>query len=162
MKLKEKDTMLRIAKFKLSEVQRNIKHTQLKPIEKPREESLEPVKKGGGAGVPVTAVSEVTGADLAAKMAKKQRKEEIKRQQELAFEEQMLKEMAKKQRRLNRQRNLSQARILNPNKSAEYLNSSMDDGLQNRPYMEDGDGEQFITEHPEDQKGDTTGAQSPP
>ena len=32
LKLKEKDTLLRIAKFKLSEVQRNIKTTQLKPI----------------------------------------------------------------------------------------------------------------------------------
>jgi len=32
-KLKEKETLLRIAKFKLSEMQRNIKHTQLKPLD---------------------------------------------------------------------------------------------------------------------------------
>lgn len=32
IKLKEKETMLRISKFKLSEVSRSIKHGQLKPI----------------------------------------------------------------------------------------------------------------------------------
>ena len=34
IKLKEKETMLRISKFKLSEVSRSIKHGQLKPIVK--------------------------------------------------------------------------------------------------------------------------------
>ena len=38
LKLKEKETMLRIAKFKLAEVSRNIKHGQLKPIDKPKKD----------------------------------------------------------------------------------------------------------------------------
>jgi hypothetical protein len=33
LKLKEKETMLRISKFKLSDVNRNIKHGTLKPID---------------------------------------------------------------------------------------------------------------------------------
>ena len=77
MKLKEKDTMYRIASFKLSEVTRNIKHSQLKPLEKPREESTEPVKKGGGAGVPIIPPTEKTRADHAAKVAKMKRKLEV-------------------------------------------------------------------------------------
>ena len=37
--LKEKETMYRITKFKLNELKRNIKHTQLKPLDtiKPKE-----------------------------------------------------------------------------------------------------------------------------
>ena len=37
LKLKEKETMLRIAKFKLAEVSRNIKHGQLKPIDRKKD-----------------------------------------------------------------------------------------------------------------------------
>ena len=55
LKLKEKDTLLRIAKFKLSEVQRNIKTTQLKPIQQARADeraqnnkSFSPKRGGGG------------------------------------------------------------------------------------------------------------------
>jgi hypothetical protein len=65
-----------------------------------REESTEPVKKGGGAGVSVISPNEVTGADLVAKEAQKKRKEEIKRQAEEALNEQMLKQFNKKQRLL--------------------------------------------------------------
>jgi hypothetical protein len=65
LKLKEKDTMLRIAKFKLSEVSRNIKHSSIKPVE--RVESDEPKIKGGGAGVPVSSPKERTAADMVAK-----------------------------------------------------------------------------------------------
>jgi hypothetical protein len=54
-KLKEKDTMLRIAKFKLSEVQRNIKHNQLKPM--PKEDKNSP-RLGAGGGVQAVSVSD--------------------------------------------------------------------------------------------------------
>lgn len=41
-KLKEKDTLLRISKFKLNEVTRNIKHGQLKPLDKKDDRSTSP------------------------------------------------------------------------------------------------------------------------
>ena len=90
LKLKEKDTMLRIAKFKLSEVQRNIKHSTMKPQEK-RDDSMEPKMKGGGAGVPVSSPKEKTAADLVAKQAYQKRKEEKKRQEEEALNAERLK-----------------------------------------------------------------------
>ena len=65
-KLKEKDTLLRIAKFKLSEVQRNIKHNQLKPI----------VKEDLGSPRVVSDPSDLNKARLAALAAKKQRDEQ--------------------------------------------------------------------------------------
>ena len=96
IKLKEKDTMLRIAKFKLSEVQRNIKHSTMKPKE--REESTEPKMKGGGAGVPVSSPKEKTAADLIAKQAYQKRKEEKKRQEEEALNAERLKMFNKQQK----------------------------------------------------------------
>ena len=58
--------MLRIARFKLSEVQRNIKHSTIKPVEK-RDDSNEHKIKGGGASIPVSSPKEKTAADLVAK-----------------------------------------------------------------------------------------------
>ena len=62
--------MLRIAKFKLSEVQRNIKHNQLKPIVK--EDHGSP-RIGGGGGTQISDPSDLNKARLAALAAKKQR-----------------------------------------------------------------------------------------
>lgn len=87
--------MLRIAKFKLSEVQRNIKHSTMKPAEK-REESNEPKIKGGGAGVPVSSPKEKTAADIVARQAFKRRQEEKKRQEEEALNAERLKMFNKK------------------------------------------------------------------
>ena len=73
--------MLRIAKFKLSEVQRNIKHNQLKPMQK--EEKNSP-RVGAGGGVVVSDPAEENKARLAAiekaKKLKEQRKKEEQKQ----------------------------------------------------------------------------------
>ena len=94
--------MLRIAKFKLSEVQRNIKHSTMKPQEK-REESTDPKIKGGGAGVPVSSPKEKTTADLVARQAYQKRKEEKKRQEEDALNAEQLKFFNKKNKQAQKE-----------------------------------------------------------
>jgi methylase of polypeptide subunit release factors len=59
-------------------------------------EESDPISRGGGAGVLIISPKEVTGADMVAKMAKKKRMTEIKKQQEEALNEQMLRHINKK------------------------------------------------------------------
>lgn len=70
--------MLRIAKFKLSEVQRNIKHNQLKPMQK--EEKNSP-RLGAGGGVVVSDPAEENKARLAAIEKAKKLKEHKKKEE---------------------------------------------------------------------------------